>query len=111
MGVPDKGQIGEIVQCLACAPLVELRTSYESTQHVRHFHINQMRGVQGLSIGEVVCGHRLGAGRVQQKLKGGRRMQHDQRVSRSARTASAIDSPVRVPGRLDSRARSSAGLG
>ncbi len=111
MGVSPQREIRQIVESEAAAFSVDLAVRGVAADHLRRFHIEQVRCMQRLTRGEQPIFHGVRRGRSEENLKQGRCVDDDHIRSRSARTASAGDTERVVSVLLRKRARNSSRVG
>lgn len=110
MTVALQRKVIQVLEQRTTPSLRELAREREPTRHLRHFHVDQLRGMQRLLGGEEAI-FQAPAGRArQQELEDDGGVDDDQRASRSARTAAAGASEGETGVRSASRARISSGV-
>ena len=110
VGGAFEGEIRQILQGLPAAIRGERTADRVSSQDLRDFQINQVRGMQRLVGTEQAIRDPSGGRGVQQNLKEGRGVDDDRRRSRSARIACAGLIRGLTGVRSASRRRSSSGV-
>jgi hypothetical protein len=108
--IPFQREAAEQREGLLRAFRLNIAAPHIAAQHLRNFQIHQVRHVEAWLPGEALM-HLVRVSRLEQQLQHSRRVDDDQRASRSARTASAGDSAGYTGGSSRSRRISSAGSG
>lgn len=111
MGITLERQIGEIGESGLARCRIDIAGRDIAADHLGNFDVEQMGSVQALSRIEETCFDGFCSCSAQQRLEHRRGVDDDQRLSRSARTASAGESESLAFGRFAKRSRNSSKLG
>src|ERR1700720_2622291 len=104
-------ELRQIDECLEGPSLPQRAGTDEPTQYLSYFNVQQMRRVDGLArIEDAISDIRRERG-LKQQLEDGRRIDHNHRASRSARTAAVGSTCASTRSRSASRARISSSVG
>jgi len=109
--IPSQGEFGQIDKRIFSARRSDDSLRHLPSQHLRHFHVEQVRRMQLLRFRKNACLHSNPGSRLKQPLDGGRCIEHDQWESRSVRTARAAETVVRPGSRRWRRSRISSSVG
>ena len=109
--VPSQGKIRQVGKSHTAAISVDLTICGVATDHLRDFHVEQMRRMERSTRGEQPIFHDFCRRCAEKDLKQGRSVNDNHMRSRSARTASAGGTDGAVSVRLRKRARNSSIVG